>query len=104
MVMFHTSFSCTNPGAAKRPHPLVPSSPSSAPDDLSPSTPAPTIRKKRKRVDARQFKVLSAVLSRTQYPTTEEREQLATDLGMRPRRVQIWLAHAFVCAACIITD
>ena len=68
------------------------------------TTLAPTVRKKRKRVDARQFKALSKVLSRTQYPTTEEREQLATDLGMRPRRVQIWLAHAFVCAACIVTE
>ena len=39
--------------------------------------------------------------ARTAYPSTEERQQLARDLEMSVRSVQIWLAHAFVTNICL---
>ena len=59
-------------------------------------TPEPTIKKKRKRTDARQPEALNRMYARTAFPSTEERLQLAKDLDMSARSVQIWLAHTFV--------
>ena len=64
----------------------------------------PTIKKKRKRADARQLKVLNATYSRTAFPSTQEREPLAKALDMSARSVQIWLEHALVYTAFAISD
>ncbi|KAG6900498.1 hypothetical protein C0993_009808 [Termitomyces sp. T159_Od127] len=49
-----------------------------------------TIKKKRKRADARQLKVLNETYNRTAFPSTEERLALAKELDMTARSVQIW--------------
>jgi homeobox protein YOX1/YHP1 len=61
---------------------------------LSPTTGAeePTVKKKRKRADANQLKILTEVYNRTPFPSTEERLDLAKRLDMTPRSVQIWSA------------
>lgn len=59
----------------------------------SPQEPSPVempVKKKRKRADAAQLKVLNDVYARTAFPTTEERLELAKKLEMSPRSVQIW--------------
>lgn len=50
----------------------------------------PAIKKKRKRADAAQLKVLNEVYTRTAFPSTEERAELAKKLDMSARSVQIW--------------
>jgi homeobox protein YOX1/YHP1 len=65
------------------------------PYDLLPETPEPTISKKKgKRLDARQLEALNRTYDDTPYPSTEVRHQLARDLDMSVRSVQIWFAHA----------
>lgn len=54
--------------------------------------PEPMIKKKRKRADAEQLKVLNDTYARTAFPSTEERIELAKKLGMSARSVQIWYA------------
>jgi len=75
----------------------LPYPPPRVPPVMSPVEPLqpeePSIKKKRKRADARQLEVLNAVYARTAFPSTEERLKLANDLDMPPRSVQIWLAH-----------
>ncbi|KAH9995113.1 hypothetical protein BJV77DRAFT_1066471 [Russula vinacea] len=66
---------------------------SHVPYDVSPEATKSTIRKKRKRTDARQLDELNKVYSRTPYPSTEERQRLARDLDMCPRRVQVWFQN-----------
>lgn len=56
------------------------------------ATPVEEVKKKRKRADAAQLKVLNETYRRTAFPSTEERQSLATELGMPPRSVQIWYA------------
>jgi homeobox protein YOX1/YHP1 len=58
-------------------------------EDLS----EPTIKKKRKRADARQLEVLNATYNRTAFPSTEERAALAKQLDMSARSVQIWFQN-----------
>jgi hypothetical protein len=70
----------------------------------SPETPELTIKKKSKRLDAHQSEALNTVFVRTPYPSTEERQQLAMDLDMSARSVQIWLAHAFIYIKCLIPE
>ena len=53
----------------------------------------PVIKKKRKRADAAQLKVLNETYARTAFPSTEERAELAKKLDMSARSVQIWLVH-----------
>ena len=77
---------------------------SHVPYDVSPEATKSTIKKKRKRTDARQLDELNKVYSRTPYPSTEERQRLARDLDMCPRRVQVWLAHTFVYTTYIISE
>ena len=64
------------------------------PTNPSPQEPSPveypTVKKKRKRADAAQLKVLNEVYARTAFPTTEERQELAQRLDMSARSVQIW--------------
>ena len=64
----------------------------------------PTIKKKRKRADARQLEVLNSTYNRTAFPSTEERTQLAKDLDMSARSVQIWLEHALVYTVFAISE
>lgn len=53
----------------------------------------PSIKKKRKRADAEQLKVLNETYNRTAFPTTEERAELAKRLSMSARSVQIWFQN-----------
>ena len=62
---------------------------STSPQDASPVE-FPVVKKKRKRADANQLKVLNEVYARTAFPTTEERLDLAKRLDMSARSVQIW--------------
>ncbi|KAI0081238.1 homeobox-domain-containing protein [Panus rudis PR-1116 ss-1] len=55
--------------------------------------PEPMIKKKRKRADAEQLKVLNDTYNRTAFPSTEERVELAKKLGMSARSVQIWFQN-----------
>ncbi|KAI6046026.1 hypothetical protein EDC04DRAFT_2864926 [Pisolithus marmoratus] len=57
------------------------------------STEEPAIKKKRKRADAAQLKVLNEVYARTAFPSTEERAELAKKLDMSARSVQIWFQN-----------
>nr|ODN92306.1 hypothetical protein L204_05405 [Cryptococcus depauperatus CBS 7855] len=65
------------------------SSPGSAASSLGPQN----LKSPRKRADDVQLAVLSEVFQRTSYPTTEEREELAKQLGMTSRSVQIWFQN-----------
>ena len=64
----------------------------------------PTIKKKRKRADARRLELRNARYTRAAFPSAEERAQLAKDLGMSARSVQIWLEHAFVYSVFTISE
>jgi hypothetical protein len=77
--------------------------PPPVPQDGAAETSEPTI-KRRKRADARQLEALKRMYARTAFPSTEERQQLARDLGMSARSVQVWWAHAFVHVTCIISE
>ena len=83
-------------GSTQLPNACIPTAPSPALHDVPSETAEPTIKKKRKRADARQLEALNEVYARTAFPSTEERQQLAKDLDMSARSVQIWLAHAFL--------
>ena len=90
----HTTSSSRGP--TQLPNACVPISTSPVLHDVPTATAEPTIKKKRKRADARQLEALNGVYARTAFPSTEERQQLARDLDMSARSVQIWLAHAFL--------
>jgi len=63
----------------------------STPPPVSPTSPEETtIKKKRKRADAAQLKVLNETYARTAFPSTDERVALAKMLDMSARSVQIW--------------
>ncbi|KAF4620428.1 hypothetical protein D9613_000391 [Agrocybe pediades] len=65
-----------------------------SPPPVSPTSPEePTIKKKRKRADAAQLKVLNETYNRTAFPSTEERIALAKALDMSARSVQIWFQN-----------
>jgi homeobox protein YOX1/YHP1 len=72
-------------------HPTSPTS-NSPPPGASPTTPEGNTpaKKKRKRADAHQLKILTDTYNRTAFPSTEERQRLAKELDMTPRSVQIW--------------
>jgi hypothetical protein len=55
-----------------------------------------TIKKTRKRADARQLEVLNAAYARTASPSTEECAQLAKELDISARSVRIWSAYSLV--------
>ncbi|PFH53785.1 hypothetical protein AMATHDRAFT_73208 [Amanita thiersii Skay4041] len=59
----------------------------------STTTEEPTIKKKRKRADANQLRILNETYARTAFPSTEERLALAKLLDMQPRSVQIWFQN-----------
>ena len=102
MAMGHTSLDRNIPssrGIPQLPYARAPPAPSPVPFDIPPEAQEPTIKKKRKRADARQLEALNRMYARTAFPSTEERKQLADDLDMSARSVQIWLAHTFIYAA-----
>jgi homeobox protein YOX1/YHP1 len=67
------------------------SQPAYTPPPVTPTSPEePMIKKKRKRADAAQLKVLNETYNRTAFPSTEERLALAKALDMSPRSIQIW--------------
>ncbi|KAE9411232.1 homeobox-domain-containing protein [Gymnopus androsaceus JB14] len=69
--------------------------PSYTPPPISPTTSVnePTMKKKRKRADPGQLKVLNETYARTAFPTTDERQALAKLLDMSARSVQIWFQN-----------
>ena len=83
------------------PYAPVLTAPPPVPFDVPHETSDPTIKKKRKRADAHQLEALNGMFARTAFPSTEERQQLASDLEMSARSVQIWFAHAFDYSTCI---
>ncbi|KAJ7909310.1 hypothetical protein B0H13DRAFT_2330476 [Mycena leptocephala] len=68
-----------------------------SPPTLPPVSPIssdePAAKKKRKRADAAQLRVLNETYARTAFPSTEERLALAKALDMSPRSVQIWFQN-----------
>jgi hypothetical protein len=105
MAMTHASLErniSSSRGPTQLPYARVPPVPSPVPFDMPAETQEPTI-KKRKRADARQLEALNRMYARTAFPSTEERLELAKDLDMSARSVQIWLAHTFVHATCMIS-
>jgi hypothetical protein len=52
-----------------------------------------TVKPRRKRVGPEQLKKLTDMLNMTQFPTYEQRHQLAKELRMTPRSVQIWFQN-----------
>jgi len=70
--------------------PPNPSSYNSPPISPTSAEQEPTIKKKRKRADAAQLKILNETYARTAFPSTEERQALAKELDMSARSVQIW--------------
>jgi len=52
-------------------------------------------KKKRKRADSEQLRVLNEAYARTAFPTTEERQELAVKLNLAPMTVQIWYVSCF---------
>lgn len=55
----------------------------------------PATKPRRKKANKAQLEVLNRTYQRTAYPSAAEREQLATELGMLPRSVQIWYVQTF---------
>jgi homeobox protein YOX1/YHP1 len=96
--------SATRPSRASRSHalsspyarhpPSVPASLHAGSSHLppAPQDEEPVIKKKRRRADANQLKVLNETYARTPFPSTEERQDLARRLDMSARSVQIWSA------------
>ncbi|KAF5348004.1 hypothetical protein D9758_010018 [Tetrapyrgos nigripes] len=63
------------------------------PNSPTTSEQEPTIKKKRKRADAVQLKILNETYARTAFPSTDERQALAKQLDMSTRSVQIWFQN-----------
>ncbi|KAJ7490616.1 hypothetical protein FB451DRAFT_1023780 [Mycena latifolia] len=57
------------------------------------SSDEPAVKKKWKRPDANQLRVLNDTYARTAFPSMEERLALAKALDMPPRSVQIWFQN-----------
>ncbi|KAI0268801.1 hypothetical protein BC834DRAFT_653852 [Gloeopeniophorella convolvens] len=97
MAMAHASVERTMPSsrnaATQLPYARAPPSMSPVDYDPHPEAGEPTIKKKRKRADARQLEVLNATYARTAFPSTEERAALAKELDMSARSVQIWFQN-----------
>ena len=108
MAMSHPSYldRGTNPSSrntTQLPYARAPPAPSPVPFDVPPEALEPTIKKKRKRADARQLESLNRMYARTAFPSTEERQQLAKDLDMSARSVQIWLVLPLF-TTCVISE
>lgn len=99
MEMFNASLVRSIPssrGTSQLPYTRIPTPPPPVHYNARPETPEPpVITKKRKRKDARQLRELNRVYARTEYPSTERRRQLASDLDLSARCVQVWLVPLF---------
>ncbi|KAI9511138.1 homeobox-domain-containing protein [Russula earlei] len=95
MSMDHSSVARNVPTSRSAQLPYTRAPPVMSPVDYDTQTEStePSIKKKRKRADARQLEVLNATYARTAFPSTEERAQLAKDLDMSARSVQIWFQN-----------
>ena len=91
-------------GVTQLPYARAPPAPSPVPFDIPPEVPETTIKKKRKRADARQLDALQTLYARTAFPSTEERVELGKRIDMSARSVQIWLAHTFIYAICMVSE
>ncbi|CAE6456675.1 unnamed protein product [Rhizoctonia solani] len=60
---------------------------SHSPEELSETKP------KRRRANAAQLQLLNDTYTRTMFPTTEERADIARRINMTPRQVQIWFQN-----------
>ncbi|ORX74070.1 Homeodomain-like protein, partial [Linderina pennispora] len=52
-----------------------------------------SVKGKRKRASPQQLQILNKVFAETSFPSTETRNQLAQQLQMTPRTVQIWFQN-----------
>ncbi|THH14241.1 hypothetical protein EW146_g6066 [Bondarzewia mesenterica] len=95
MQMGHATVERTVSSRNVAPMPYTRGAPVMSPVDyeVTESASEPTIKKKRKRADAHQLKVLNDVYARTAFPSTEERAELARKLDMSARSVQIWFQN-----------
>ncbi|KAF8496842.1 hypothetical protein F5888DRAFT_1576923, partial [Russula emetica] len=96
MAMSHASLERNPPssrGVTQLPYARAPPPPPPASYDTLVETQEPAIKKKRKRADARQLDALNKMFAITAFPSTEQRNQLAKDLDMAPRSVQIWFQN-----------
>ncbi|KAF8606112.1 homeobox-domain-containing protein [Ceratobasidium sp. AG-I] len=76
------------------PSPYSPISSQSATSPASDPSQLPTETKpKRRRANAAQLSLLNDTYSRTMFPTTEERAEIARRINMTPRQVQIWFQN-----------
>ena len=105
MAMFNAFLNRSTPNSqgTAQPHTGVPTAPSPVPYNVQPETPDPAT-KKRRRKDPRQLEELHKVFALNIFPNTETRRQLARDLDLSPRCVQIWWAYIFLFTACIISE
>lgn len=76
----------------------LPTLPTKLPHNSKPSVEPP--RKKRKRENVEQSKVLNEKFQQTAFPSTEERIELANQLGMSARSVQTWCVFTLVYPLC----
>lgn len=79
-------------GSPRSVHSASPSHHSDGKEDASGAALLPA-KKKRKRASGKQLETLNMVYARTAFPTTEERHELARQLDMSPRSVQIWFQN-----------
>ncbi|KAF5101891.1 hypothetical protein D0Z03_000510 [Geotrichum reessii] len=70
----------------QQPNSSLPLSPASSPESRG-------IKPKRKRATADQINRLNQVFEQTFFPTSDQRMDLAQELGMTPRTVQIWFQN-----------
>ncbi|CAO1622911.1 unnamed protein product [Sympodiomycopsis kandeliae] len=59
----------------------------------SPGVPAPTRKRVRQILTAEQSQVLNTILAKTHFPSTSVREAAARQLGVSPRKVQVWFQN-----------
>ncbi|KAF8499689.1 hypothetical protein F5888DRAFT_103302 [Russula emetica] len=96
MAMSHASLDRNPPsarGVPQLPYARAPPPPPPVSYDTQVEAQEPTIKKKRKRADARQLDALNKMFAITAFPSTDQRNQLARDLDMAPRSVQIWFQN-----------
>ncbi|KAI9230824.1 MAG: hypothetical protein DHS80DRAFT_21063 [Piptocephalis tieghemiana] len=78
------------PSSSSSPSPSSSSSPSIP---IPPSSPHSSSRPRRRRANPQQLAILNQVFTHTFFPTSELRDQLALELGMSSRTVQIWFQN-----------
>lgn len=64
------------------------------PSHTGPASESSGLRRRRRRADAAQLKFLNDMFNHTPFPNTDQRAELAVELGLSPRQVQIWLVFS----------